>query len=90
MPSPRLPRAGPQRGDSAAVPMVRRHRRRSQGRLLIANITTRERSFMVAAGWGVRYSLEAQNAKGLAATESAVQIVDHADMCEPYKGKFSS
>ena len=62
----------------------------ARGRLLIANITTRERSFMVAAGWGVRYSLEAQNAKGLAATESAVHIEDHADMCEPYKGKFSS
>jgi len=62
----------------------------SKGRLLIANITTRERSFLVAAGWGVRFSLEAQNSRGIAASESAVHHEDHAEMCDPYKTKFNS
>jgi len=61
----------------------------SKGRVLVANISTRERSFLIAAGWGVRFSLEAQNSRGTTATESIVHIEDHAEMCEPFKMKFT-
>jgi len=62
----------------------------NSGRVLLANVHTPHRQFMVAAGWAVKHSSEAQNASGLGEGESAVHHEDHAQMCQPFKGKFDS
>lgn len=62
----------------------------AHGKLLIANIHTSDRKFLVAAGWAVRHSLEAQNSKGLSENESAVHVADHEAMRPPYKPVFQA
>jgi len=60
----------------------------SQGRLLLANITTAHRQFLIAAGWGVRRSLDAQSGDGLKANESAIHKEDHSPLDEPFKDAY--
>ena len=60
------------------------------GRVLLANVQTPHRQFMVAAGWAVKHSFEAQNTSGLGEGESAVHHEDHAQMCQPFKDTFDS
>lgn len=62
----------------------------SKGRLLIANISTWHRRFLIVAGWGARRSLDAQNAKGLRAGESAVHEEDYAELEDSYKKAYNS
>jgi hypothetical protein len=60
----------------------------SKGRLLVANINTWHRSFLVVAGWGARRSIDAQNADGLKANEAAVHTDDHQALNSSYKAAF--
>ena len=60
----------------------------SKGRLLVANITTAHRRFLVAAGWGARRSLDAQNADNLRPNEAAIHEEDHPPLDEPFKEAF--
>lgn len=57
----------------------------SKGRLLVANISTWHRRFLIVAGWGARRSLDAQNAKGLRAGESAIHDEDYAELGTSYQ-----
>jgi len=60
----------------------------SNGQMLIANIKTATRSFLVAAGWSVRRSLDCQNADGLAANESALHDEDYPPLDRSYQNAF--
>jgi len=56
----------------------------SSGRMLVANIRTRTRTFLVAAGWNVRRSLDAQQASHVQAEDTVVHITD----CEALSAEF--
>jgi len=60
----------------------------SLGRILTANIRTSGRQFLVAAGWGVRRSLDAQQARHVNADDTVLHIVDcralHPDYCQAF------
>lgn len=60
----------------------------SEGRILLANVATTERRFLIAAGWGSVVSLEAQDAAGLAETESALHVEDHRELSEKFRNAF--
>jgi hypothetical protein len=60
----------------------------SKGRLLVANIETWHRRFLIAAGWGARRSLDAQNAKGLRPDESAIHDEDYAELEDCYREAY--
>jgi len=61
----------------------------SKGRLLVANISTWHRRFLIVAGWGARRSLDAQNAKGLSAGESALHDEDYAELDDAYRKAYN-
>lgn len=61
----------------------------SEGHVLLANINTSERRFLVAAGWSQAVSLEAQNAGGLAETESAIHVEDHRELEAKFQEAFT-
>jgi len=61
----------------------------SDGRLLVANIETRRRRFLVAAGWGARRSLDAQNATGLSKNEVAIHDEDYPKLDPNYQEAFN-
>jgi hypothetical protein len=61
---------------------------KSQGRLLVANITTCQRQFLVAAGWGSRRSLDAQSADNLCPNEAAIHDEDYSPLDGPFKRAF--
>jgi hypothetical protein len=61
----------------------------SDGRLLVANIETRSRRFLVAAGWGARHSLDAQNATGLGKSEAAIHDEDYPKLDPNYQEAFN-
>jgi hypothetical protein len=62
----------------------------SMGRLLVANINTWHRSFLVVAGWGSRRSIDAQNADGLKANEAVIHTEDHQALNPSYKAAFGA
>jgi hypothetical protein len=61
----------------------------SDGRLLVANIETRHRRFLVVAGWGARRSLDAQNASGLRRNEAAIHDEDYPKLDPNYREAFN-
>lgn len=61
----------------------------SNGRLLIANIETWHRRFLIVAGWGAQRSLDAQNAKGLRANESAIHDEDYGPLEDCYRDAYN-
>lgn len=60
----------------------------SNGRLLVANIQTGHRRFLVVAGWGARRSLDAQNATGLRKREVAIHDEDYSELHPNYQQAF--
>ncbi len=60
----------------------------SQGRLLVANVQSMQRPFLIAAGWGCRRSLDAHNAEGLNPDEAALHSEDHSALDDTFATAF--
>jgi hypothetical protein len=62
----------------------------SFGRLLVANIRTSGRQFLIAAGWGVRRSLDAQQARHVNANDTVLHLVDCRALHPDYSDAFGA
>lgn len=62
----------------------------ASGHLLVAPIQTHGRQFLIAAGWGVRRSLDAQMVDGARGKDTIIPEADFKALDSPYKKLFSS
>jgi hypothetical protein len=60
----------------------------SNGFVLVASLKGRRRNFLVAAGWGVGRSLDAQEADGVQGGDTVVHDVDHQALASSHKAAF--
>ena len=60
------------------------------GFILLATISTSSRRYTIGAGWGVRRSLDAQQAKGIAAEHSVVHYDDYSALDPEFRSAFTS
>jgi hypothetical protein len=61
----------------------------SNGYILIAPLTGRNRDFLVAAGWGVGRSLDAQESDGVAGDDTVMHDIDYAALSTSHSASFS-
>jgi len=61
----------------------------SNGFVLVAPINTGRRDLLVAAGWGVRRSLDAQEADGVRGRDSVVPVQDYDALDSVWQAPFS-
>lgn len=62
----------------------------SDGYILIAPLTGRNRDFLVAAGWSVGRSLDAQESDGVAGDDTVVHDIDYAALSTSHSASFST
>lgn len=61
----------------------------SNGFILVAPLKGRKRNFLVAAGWGVGRSLDAQECDGVQGGDTVVHEIDHRDLASSHKVTFA-
>jgi hypothetical protein len=62
----------------------------SNGYILIAPLLGRNRDFLVAAGWGVGRSLDAQESDGVAGDDTVMHNIDYAALSTSHSTSFSA
>lgn len=62
----------------------------SNGYILIAPLTGRNRDFLVAAGWSVGRSLDAQECDGVAGDDTVMHNIDYAALSTSHSASFSA
>lgn len=60
----------------------------SDGYILVAPLAGRSRDFLVAAGWGVGRSLDAQESDGVAGDDTVIHQIDYAVLDTPHRSSF--
>lgn len=60
----------------------------SDGFVLVANLKTGHRDFLVAVGWGVRRSLDAQEADGVKGKDSVMPVEDYQALDSVFQAQF--
>ena len=60
----------------------------SNGFVLVAPIKTGQRDFLVAAGWGVKRSLDAQEADGVKGKDSVIPVEDYGALDSVWQDQF--
>lgn len=61
----------------------------SNGYVLIAPLKGRRRNFLVAAGWGIGRSLDAQETEGVQGGDTVLHEIDYGALAETHKTVFS-